>query len=52
MTPKTLISDLCFINTNVNRFHFGILSSSMHMAWVRQVCGRLKSDYRTVGLWF
>jgi hypothetical protein len=27
-------------------YHFGILSSAMHMAWVRQVCGRLKSDYR------
>lgn len=46
MNPKTLISDLCFINTGVGHFHFGILSSSMHMAWVRQVCGRLKSDYR------
>jgi hypothetical protein len=27
-------------------FHFGILSSGMHMAWVRSVCGRMKSDYR------
>jgi hypothetical protein len=27
-------------------YHFGILTSTMHMAWVRQVCGRLKSDYR------
>jgi hypothetical protein len=27
-------------------FHFGVLSSSMHMAWVRHTCGRLKSDYR------
>jgi hypothetical protein len=27
-------------------YHFGILTSAMHMAWVRQVCGRLKSDYR------
>ena len=27
-------------------YHFGILSSTMHMAWVRSVCGRLKSDYR------
>ena len=27
-------------------YDFGILSSAMHMAWVRQVCGRLKSDYR------
>ncbi|MBS0631219.1 MAG: class I SAM-dependent DNA methyltransferase [Verrucomicrobia bacterium] len=27
-------------------YHFGILTSCMHMAWVRTVCGRLKSDYR------
>jgi hypothetical protein len=27
-------------------FHFGILSSTMHMAWMRQVCGRMKSDYQ------
>ena len=27
-------------------YHFGILSSNVHMAWVRAVCGRIKSDYR------
>jgi len=27
-------------------YHFGILTSTMHMAWTRYVCGRLKSDYR------
>jgi hypothetical protein len=27
-------------------YHFGILSSTIHMAWMRAVCGRLKSDYR------
>jgi hypothetical protein len=27
-------------------YHFGILSSDMHMAWVKHVCGRLKSDFR------
>lgn len=26
-------------------WHFGVLTSTMHMAWMRQVCGRLKSDY-------
>ena len=41
------------ISTNANlivpdaiHYHFGILTSTMHMAWVRYVCGRLKSDYR------
>jgi hypothetical protein len=28
------------------RFHFGVLTSAMHMTWMRTVCGRLKSDYR------
>lgn len=27
-------------------YHFGILESNVHMAWMRAVCGRLKSDYR------
>lgn len=27
-------------------FHFGIMHSAMHMAWVRYTCGRLKSDFR------
>ena len=44
--PDTLISDLCFINTSITLFHFGVLTSTIHMAWVRQVCGRLESRYR------
>ena len=27
-------------------YHFGVLTSCVHMAWVRTVCGRIKSDYR------
>ena len=27
-------------------FHFGVLTSNIHMAWTRAVCGRIKSDYR------
>ena len=45
-TPQTIASNLCLIIPNATPYHFGILSSTMHMAWVRQVCGRLKSDYR------
>ena len=30
---------------NASLFHFGILESNVHMAWMRVVCGRLKSDY-------
>lgn len=46
LTPSTLCSDLVFIVSNATPYHFGILSSTMHMAWMRQVAGRLKSDYR------
>jgi hypothetical protein len=31
---------------NGNLFHFGVLMSKMHMAWVKYICGRLKSDFR------
>ena len=45
--PKTVIgSNLVLFVPNASLFHFGVLSSTMHMAWVRQVCGRLESRYR------
>lgn len=31
--------------SNATLFHFGIMTSNVHMAWMRVVCGRLKSDY-------
>ena len=46
MKPETLCSDLLFIIPNATLYHFGVLTSSVHMAWMRAVCGRLKSDYR------
>ncbi len=46
MPVSVVASNLCLIVKNAKHFHFGILTSAMHMAWVRQVCGRLKSDYR------
>lgn len=46
MKPATLVSDLVFIVPNATLFHFGVLTSAIHMAWVRQVCGRLESRYR------
>ncbi len=39
-------SNLCLIVPNATTYHFGVLTSTMHNAWMRQVCGRLKSDYR------
>lgn len=43
---EIIASNLCLIIPNATLFHFGILTSTMHMAWVRQVCGRLESRYR------
>lgn len=42
----TIATDLLFIIPNATLYHFGILESNVHMAWMRVVCGRLKSDYR------
>ena len=36
----------CHIVPNGTLYHFGILTSLMHMAWVKTVCGRIKSDFR------
>jgi hypothetical protein len=44
--PETLSSDLVFILPDATPYDFGILTSRMHVAWVRGVCGRLKSDFR------
>lgn len=46
LSPDILSSDLVFIIPNATLYHFGILTSNVHMAWMRAVCGRLKSDYR------
>ena len=46
MAPTSMASNLVLIIPNANLYHFGILESNVHMAWMRAVCGRLKSDYR------
>jgi hypothetical protein len=43
---KSIVSDTCMAIPNCKEYHFGILTSSMHMAWVKYICGRLKSDFR------
>ena len=30
---------------NASLYHFGVIVSNVHMAWMRMTCGRLKSDY-------
>lgn len=45
--PKDVIStDANSIIANADLFEFGVLESNVHMAWMRTVCGRIKSDYR------
>ena len=46
ISPDILSSNLVKIFPDATPYHFGILSSAIHMAWVRQVCGRLESRYR------
>ena len=42
----TVVSDLAFVIYDAKPYVLGIISSTMHMAWIRSVCGRLKTDYR------
>lgn len=46
MTPDVLCSDLVFIIPDSTLYHFGVLTSNVHMAWMRAVCGRLEMRYR------
>jgi hypothetical protein len=45
LTPDIIAHEKLIIIPNASKFLFGILMSSMHMAWTDTVCGRLKSDY-------
>jgi len=46
MSPNVLASDLVFLIPDATLYHFGILESNVHMAWMRAVCGRLEMRYR------
>src|SRR5262249_43496057 len=46
LSPPAICSNLVKIMPGATLFHFGILTSAMHMAWVRHVGGRLESRYR------
>lgn len=41
----TVCGDKIFFVNNATNYHFGVLTSAMHMAWMRCICGRMKSDY-------
>ena len=43
---STITTNLVLIIPDASLYHFGILTSNVHMAWVRAVCGRLEMRYR------
>ena len=46
MCKEIIASNLVQIIPNATLYHFGILTSNVHMAWMRAVCGRLEMRYR------
>ncbi|MBQ1995936.1 MAG: class I SAM-dependent DNA methyltransferase [Clostridia bacterium] len=46
VAPNVISSNATLLVSNASSYHFGVLTSNVHMAWVRAVCGRIKSDYR------
>ena len=44
--PDYIVHDSCVCIPNATLYHFGVLSSEMHMIWMRYVCGRIKGDFR------
>lgn len=46
LESHSLSSNAVQIIPDASLYHFGVLESNVHMAWMRVVCGRLKSDYR------
>ena len=46
LSCDVIASDLLFLIPDASIYHLGILESKVHMAWMRTVAGRLKSDYR------
>lgn len=46
MEESAICGDANSMIPHSSLYHFGILISNVHMAWVRAVCGRIKSDYR------
>ena len=45
LPPEIIVNGCALIIPNASLYHFGILSSSVHMAWMRAVCGRLEMRY-------
>jgi hypothetical protein len=46
LSPPTIPSDLLFVIQTATLSDFALITSRMHMAWLRNIGGRLKNDYR------
>ena len=46
VSPDIICGNANLLVPNASLYHFGIMTSNVHNAWMRVVCGRLKSDYR------
>lgn len=46
LSENTIASDLLFMIPNATLYHFGVLTSNVHMSWMRAVAGRLEMRYR------
>lgn len=46
MKSEDITSDSALIVPNADLYTFGVMTSNVHMGWMRAVAGRLKSDYR------
>jgi len=46
MSKNVITSNLAFLIPDATLYHFGVLTSNVHMAWMRVVCGRLEMRYR------
>ena len=46
VNPQVISSNATLLITDASIYHFGVLTSNVHMAWVRAVCGRLEMRYR------
>jgi hypothetical protein len=46
LSAEVIASNQVYVLPDATPYHFGVLGSTMHMAWIRHVCGRLESRYR------
>lgn len=46
VSPEIICGDANLLLSEATLYHFGVMSSNVHNAWIRTVCGRIKSDFR------